>query len=106
MDGSIRLQQYDDHCLITIRGFLDQELAHHLMGQSQKAQPPIILDFKQVSYISPSGSQAVMSIYQRHHQKPSIRHANEDVISFLELSGVAHYVDWLTPTDTNLTVQE
>ena len=107
MDGSIRLAKLTDHTLITLQGFLDAELAFNLMGVAQKAEMPVVLDLRQVSHVSPAGSMAILSFYQAHQQKPAIRNANPDIISLLELSGTARYVDFLPEKgEPTLTTQE
>ncbi|MGB0846212.1 MAG: hypothetical protein ACPGSM_05775 [Thiolinea sp.] len=103
MEGSIRIAKLADKTLITLRGMLDKELAFNLMGIASKTEPPVMLNLRQVPHLTVAGSQAILSFYQLHQQKPEIQEANEDVVSLLNLTGAGRYINLLpNPNDNNL----
>ena len=106
MEGSIRIAKLADKTLITLHGTLDQELAFNLTGIASKSEPPIVLNLQKVPYLTVAGSQAILSFYQHHQQKPEIQGANADAISLLHLTGAIHYVTLLSTSNKPLTAQE
>ena len=95
MEGSIRISQQGGQTVVTLRGLLDQELAYNLIGIANKVQPPVMLDLKQVSHVTAAGSYAILAFYQNHRQKPTVQDANTDIISLLQLSGTARYINFI-----------
>ncbi|CAA6801636.1 MAG: Unknown protein [uncultured Thiotrichaceae bacterium] len=93
MENSININQQDGSTLITLKGVIDNELASNLISTIEKTTPPAILDLEQVPFISTLGSLAIFNFYTTHKQKLKIQGANPQVLSMLQLSGTARYVD-------------
>lgn len=107
MENSIHISKRDGATFITLKGILDNELASNLISTIGKTTPPVILDLEQVPFISTLGSLAIFNFYNEHQQKPAIQGANSHVLSMLQLSGTARYVDISDSADnTTQSVQE
>ncbi len=107
MENTIRASKQGETTVITLKGILDNELASNLISLIEKSTPPIVIDMKEISFIYTLGSLAIFNFYNKHKQKPAIKGANPYVISMLQLSGTARYVEFLdSPDDTTQPVQE
>lgn len=100
-ENSIRINKQDQTTVITLKGLLDNELAFNLGNVIEKATPPVILDMKQVPYISVFGSLTILNFYSTHQQKLIIQSANQHVTSMLQLSGTAAYVEFKDSYDSS-----
>nr|CAA6822901.1 MAG: Anti-anti-sigma factor [uncultured Thiotrichaceae bacterium] len=98
-ENSIHISNQDQTTLITLKGLLDNELAASLSNAIEKTTPPVILDMKQVSFISAIGSLTLLNFYTEHQQKPIIKDANQSVLDMLKLSGTARYVEVAEKSD-------
>lgn len=106
MENSIHINKRDEATVITLEGVLDNELASNLINTIGKTTPPVILDLEQVPFISTLGSLAIFNFYNEHQQKPVIQGANSHVLSMLQLSGTAHYVDISGSPDNTLQSEQ
>lgn len=107
MENSIHTSQQDGITLITLNGAIDNELASNLINVIEKTVPPVTLDLEQVPFISTLGSLAIFNFYTAHEQKLKIQGANPHVLSMLQLSGAARYVDISkNPDNPTESVQE
>lgn len=102
-ENSIRIARQADKTVLTLQGILDHELAGNLVPLVSKVAPPIVFDMKQVSYITAAGSRIILGYYQSFGMKPIIRHASQDIINLLKLTGTINYVSLAEnePTTTN-----
>lgn len=107
MENSIRVSKKGETTVIALTGLLNNELAMNLGNIIEKSEPPIVIDLKQISFIYTLGSLSIFNFYNEHQQKPKIKGANPHVLSMLQLSGTARYVEIVdSPDNTNQPLQE
>ena len=93
MEGSIRLTRQDDQTTaITLQGPLDHDMAQNLGALAIRNQTAVILNCRQIPYITAAGSLALLKLYQTTRKKPVLQEASPEFISTLQLTGAAGYV--------------
>ncbi|HPQ93982.1 MAG: anti-sigma factor antagonist [Thiothrix sp.] len=93
MEGSIRLTPQDERTtVITLQGPLDHDMAQNLATLAARTQTFVILNCRQIPYITAAGSLALLKFYQTTRKKPVLQEAGPELVSTLQLTGAAGYV--------------